>query len=172
MKVKNNWQKRLKILVSACLLGVKCRFDGKDALDEKLISILKKIHTIVIGVCPEEIGGLIGIRGPFEIVGESSKIWQGKAKIIDREGFNMSRYFINGANTVCKIATLNNIDFAILKSNSPACSSEFIYDGTFKNRLKKGMGICAYLLKKKGVKVISENEFKNKFRYKPKRSKI
>jgi len=160
------------VLVSACLLGVKTRFDGKDCFDDNLIFILKKANAKIICICPEEMGGLIGIRGPFEIMGETKKLWEGKAKVINKKGINLTQYFIKGAEIVCKIAILSKIDFAILKSNSPACSPKFIYDGTFKNKLKKGIGVCAYLLKKRGIKIISENGFKRKFRYNSKGSRI
>jgi uncharacterized protein YbbK (DUF523 family) len=134
-------------LCSACLLGIKCRYDGKHNLNEKVVELAKKEK--LIPVCPEHLGGLPTPREPAEIRG---------SRVITRSGKDVTEYFERGAKKVLKIAKFLKVKEAILKQASPSCGSGKIYDGTFSGRIIKGDGITAKLLKKNGIRVISEEE--------------
>ena len=145
------------VIVSACLLGRKCRYDGRDCLDKSLIEALKDCK--VVGVCPEELGGLKGKRGPFEIIGKAEDVFFKKAKVVGKKGEDVTESFIKGTERAFKIAVSNKIKLAILKSRSPSCSPDFVYDGTFNNILRKGLGLFAYLLKNSGIIIVNNEKF-------------
>jgi len=132
-------------ITSACLLGIKCRFDGRSNLNEDIIDLCK--NDIIIPVCPEKFGGLPTPRPPSELI---------KNKVIMKSGRDVTKSFKEGAKEVLRIAQLYGVDEAIFKDGSPACGCGEIYDGTFLNRIIKGDGIATKLLKKNGIKVISE----------------
>ncbi|MEM1551879.1 MAG: DUF523 domain-containing protein [Candidatus Bathyarchaeia archaeon] len=134
-------------LCSACLLGIKCRYDGRDALNEKVIELLKT--EILIPVCPEQLGGLPTPREPAEIRDE---------RVITRSGKDVTENFKRGAEEVLKIAKLFDIKEAVLKQGSPSCGCGHIYNGTFSGKTVKGDGITTALLKKHGIKVITEED--------------
>ncbi|MEM2249174.1 MAG: DUF523 domain-containing protein [Candidatus Bathyarchaeia archaeon] len=134
-------------LCSACLLGIKCRYDGRDALNEKVIELLKT--EILIPVCPEQLGGLPTPREPAEIRDE---------RVITRSGKDVTENFKRGAEEVLKIAKLFDIKEAVLKQGSPSCGCGRIYNGTFSGKTVKGDGITTALLKKHGIKVITEED--------------
>lgn len=146
------------ILASACLLGKKCRFDGRDSLDHQLIDFLKGFQ--VIGVCPEELVGLRGLRGPFEIKGDTKDVFCNKAKVTSIKGRDVTDKFIKAAYKILDIAEKKNVELAILKSKSPTCSPDFIYNGKFSHTLKRGLGVTAYILKENKIKIISNDQFK------------
>lgn len=137
----------MKILVSACLLGVPCRYDAKSKPDERVIALSKK-HEL-IPVCAEVLGGLETPRIPAEIVGD---------KVLRRDGVDVTREYHSGAQCVLDIAIQNSCKIAILKSKSPSCGKGKIYDGTYTKTLKDGNGICADLLMKNGIMVLTERE--------------
>ena len=132
-------------IVSACLIGVACRYDGKSFPSDYAIELAKK--GLAIPVCPEQLGGLPTPRNSAEIV-------EGRVK--DKNGKDYTQAFELGAKEALKIAELMNVDEAILKSNSPSCGCGRIYDGTFSGKLKEGNGIFTQLLLDKGIKVRSE----------------
>ncbi|MCD6412065.1 DUF523 domain-containing protein [bacterium] len=134
-------------LCSACLLGVKCRYDGKSNLNRKVLKLAKK--EILIPVCPEQLGGLPTPREKAEQKG---------GRVITQSGKDVTKNFIRGAQEVLKIAKRLKIKEAILKQRSPSCGSGQIYDGSFKGKVIKGDGITAKLLKKHGIKVITEED--------------
>ncbi|MEM2412514.1 MAG: DUF523 domain-containing protein [Candidatus Bathyarchaeia archaeon] len=134
-------------LCSACLLGVKCRYDGKSALNKKVVTLLKS--EILIPVCPEQLGGLPTPREPAEIVGK---------RVITRSGVDVTENFVRGARETLRIAKMFNIGEAILKQGSPSCGYGRIYDGTFSGKTKEGEGITAALLRKHGIKIITEED--------------
>lgn len=137
--------KRKIKLCSACLLGIKCRYDGRSKPNKKVIDLSRK--EILIPVCPEQLGGLPTPReGPEQ---------QGK-KVITKSGKDVTKNFKMGAEQVLKLAKLFGIKKAILKQRSPSCGCGQIYDGTFSNRIIKGDGVTASLLKKNKIKVITE----------------
>lgn len=137
----------MNILVSACLLGVACRYDGKSKVNE-LVTALGDKHTL-IPVCAEIFGGLPTPRVPAEIVGD---------KVINRDGTDVTENYVRGAKEVLRLAKLYGAKTAILKERSPACGSGKIYDGSFTGTLISGDGICTRLLKENGIKVIGESE--------------
>ncbi len=134
-------------LCSACLLGIKCRYDGKINPNQKVLNLTEK--EILIPVCPEQLGGLSTPREPVE---------QNQGRSMTKTGKDVTENFINGANQVLKLAKLFGIKEAILKQKSPSCGCGKIYDGTFSNKLIKGDGVTAALLKKNGIKVITEED--------------
>ena len=137
----------MKILVSACLLGVKCRYDGKDNFSEKVKKLGEK-HEL-IPVCPEIMGGLPTPREPSERRGE---------KVVSRTGKDVTDNFLRGAEETLRLAKLFSCDCAVLKERSPSCGSGRIYDGTFSSTLTEGYGVTAQLLRENGIKVYGENE--------------
>lgn len=143
-------------LVSACLMGINCKYNGGNNNNIKIKEFLKNKDFIM--VCPEELGGLDTPRIPCEIANTENGI-----RVINKEGKDMTKNFIDGANKVLDIAKTNGIKKAILKSKSPSCGKGFIYDGSFNSKLIKGDGITASLLKKNEIKVFTEEEIENLF---------
>ncbi len=137
----------MNILISACLTGVKCRYDGKDKNSIDL-SVLGKKHNL-FPVCPEVDGGLNVPRPPAEII---------NGKVINTEGTDVTAAYHRGAQLALKTALDNNCTAAILKARSPSCGKGEVYDGTFSKTLIPGDGILAALLIEHGIKVYTENE--------------
>ena len=135
------------ILVSACLLGVPCRYDGTDKADERLLA-LAKTHTL-IPVCPEQLGGLCTPRPPAERSG---------ARVRTQNGEDVTDAFRRGAEQTLFLARLLGCETAILKANSPSCGSGSIYDGSFQKHLIPGEGMTAALLRQNGIAVLSEQD--------------
>ena len=136
------------ILVSACLLGIGCRYDCKIKANEKVIALSQK--ETLIPVCPEQLGGRPTPRRPVEI---------SKGCVLEKDGTEHTEEFIKGAEETLKIANLNNIKKAILKSNSPSCGFGKVYDGTFSKTLTYGNGITAELLNKNDIEIKNEHNF-------------
>lgn len=134
-------------IVSACLAGVKCRYDSSDKPCQKVIDLVKKGEAIP--VCPEQLGGLTTPRIPSEIKGD---------KVFRQDGKDLTAEFERGAKEALKITQLAGCKEAILKSSSPSCGSGKIYDGTFSGKLTEGDGIFTRLLKKNNIKVLTEEE--------------
>jgi len=144
-------------LCSACLLGIKCRYDNKSKPNKKVIKLSKK--EVLIPVCPEQLGGLPTPRILQEIQGCFGKdILAGKGKVLNKKKEDVTRQFIRGAQETLKIAKLFGIKEAIFKQRSPSCGSGQIYDGTFSEKIIKGDGVTTTLLKKNGIKVLSEED--------------
>ena len=137
----------MNILVSACLLGCACRYDGACKPCEKVLALSKK-HTL-IPFCPEVYGGLPTPRPPSEIV---------CGRVINSEGKDVTTEYEKGAKEALRIAKLFGCKVAILKAKSPSCGKGEIYDGTFSKTLCKGDGICAALLMQSGIEVFTEDE--------------
>lgn len=137
----------MKILVSACLLGHNCKYNGGNNRNEQVLDFLQG-HE-VIPICPESLGKLPVPRPPAEIV---------NGVVINKEGKSVDAEFRSGAAKALEIALTNKIDLAILKANSPSCGSNQIYDGTFTGTKIPGDGIFVRLLKEKGIKVLTEKE--------------
>lgn len=134
---------QMKIMVSACLIGEKCKYNGKDNYSEKLIEYIKG-HE-VIAVCPEVTGGLTVPRRPCEIV---------NGMVINKDGESKDAEFRKGAKICLKRALDEKIDLAILQSRSPSCAVKQIYDGSFSGKLIDGQGIFAKMLSENGIKVM------------------
>lgn len=144
------------ILISACLTGIPCRYDGKANLAEiaqKLVTAKKAIY-----VCPEIAGGLSTPRDPAEIVGGSGEdVLDGKARVITDQGVDVTEQFIAGAEYTLHLAKEAGATFVILKENSPSCGSTYIYDGSFQSKKVTGDGVTSALLKRHGFQVGSEH---------------
>jgi uncharacterized protein YbbK (DUF523 family) len=134
-------------IVSACLAGINCRYDGESRPNELIVKLV--IKGKAIPVCPEQLGGLPTPRTPAENRG---------TKAFTKDGRNVTKEFIKGAKEGLKIAKLCRCKEAILQSKSPSCGCGKIYDGTFSGKLISGDGIFAKLLKQNGIKVITEND--------------
>lgn len=136
-----------KIIVSACLLGNKVRYDGKDSFKEEIAMLSEKYE--LIPVCPEVLGGLMIPRDPAEING---------SLVLTNKGKDVTMNFREGAQTVLDLCKENHISKAIMKSKSPSCGKGKIYDGSFSHHLIDGNGIAVELLLKNNIKVYNENE--------------
>lgn len=143
-------------IISACLCGVNCKYNGLNNVNAKCLELFEKGEAIL--VCPEELGGLSTPRRPAEIVGISSDVLHGSAIVINNINEDVSLEFIKGAYETLEIVKLNNIKNAILKEGSPSCGVNFIYDGKFNGNKIKGCGITTLILQENGINVISERE--------------
>lgn len=139
-----------KILISACLIGDKTKYDGKSNYHPLVKELLEKYELVPF--CPEVEGGLPTPRQPSEIV---------KDKVMSAQGKDVTNNFKSGASKALMICQYLGIKTAILKEGSPSCGLNQIYDGTFTGRKIKGSGITAQLLIKNGIKVISENDIED-----------
>lgn len=135
------------VLISACLLGEKCRYDGKDNLIKELDEI-RKICKL-IPVCPEVMGGLSTPRNPSEIVGE---------KVVMNDGTDVTKEYEKGARIALETALENGCKIALMKAKSPSCGNGKVYDGTFSKTLTDGDGVTVRLLKENGIAVFDETE--------------
>ncbi|WP_419761369.1 DUF523 domain-containing protein [Anaeromassilibacillus senegalensis] len=135
------------ILVSSCLLGCACRYKGDDCKNEKILKLAKE--HVLLGVCPEQMGGLETPRDPSEIVGD---------KVLSCAGRDVTAQYQKGAEAALYLAKLNHVDFAILKAKSPSCGKELIYDGTFTGNKVPGNGVTVSLLLENGIPVYTEDE--------------
>lgn len=133
----------MKVIVSACLVGDNCKYNGGNNLNQKMMDFLQS-HEI-IKVCPEVLGGLPTPRPSAEIV---------DGKVINTEGKNITKEFSLGAQKAFEIVQKENPDLIILQSRSPSCGIKQIYDGSFSGRKIEGQGIFAALCIKAGCKVL------------------
>ncbi len=140
-----------KILVSNCLLGFPCRYKGDGCKNMKVLELAKS--NTLIGVCPEQMGGLSTPRNPAEIVGNS---------VISCTGIDVTEQYNRGAKQALELALMNNVDYAVLKSKSPSCGKGIIYDGTHTGKLIEGDGVTVKLLKENGIPVYTEEEIPSK----------
>jgi uncharacterized protein YbbK (DUF523 family) len=136
-----------KVLISACLLGEKCRYDGLAKEVKGIINLTK--YYDLIPVCPEVSGGLKTPRTPSEIKDN---------KVISKTGKDVTENYLNGAYWASSICNIYHIKLAILKEDSPSCGSHFIHDGSFSGKKIPGKGMTTRKLEKQGIKVINEEE--------------
>ena len=145
------------IAVSACLLGINCKYNGNNNENKKVANYLKDKKYILI--CPEQLGGLSTPRNPAEIIdGNGYDVIDGKSNIKDNQGKDVTKEFLNGASECLKIANMYGCKKAILKEGSPSCGSNFIYDGTFSGNKTEGVGTTTALFRDNKIEVISEND--------------
>lgn len=147
MKIERNET----ILISACLMGVNCKWNGESNLQDKLLELAKFCHVIL--VCPEQLGGLSTPRNPAEIVSSNP------IKVMDKMGNDITLAYVKGSLEVLRLVKLFSIKKAILKAKSPSCGNKQTYDGTFTHNLIPREGVTAKLLKEHKVKIINEIEF-------------
>lgn len=137
----------MKILVSACLLGKNCKYNGGNNLNQGVLDFIEG-HE-VIGVCPEQLGGLSTPRLPAEIV---------DGVVTNKEGVSVDNEFRKGAQAALAADLENKVDLAILQSRSPSCGVKEIYDGSFSGKKIKGQGVFAKLLSAHGIKVLDAED--------------
>ena len=139
------------MLVSACLAGQCCRYDGKSCTVSQVEEWVKSGKAVPI--CPEVAGGLEVPRTPCEIRSTA----QGDRRVLSKNGRDCTDAFMRGAKEALRITKQFNISKAVLKSHSPSCGYGQIYDGTFTGRLVGGNGMTAELLSQNGVEIYDEN---------------
>ena len=139
---------RKRILVSACLLGVCCRYDGRGNPSAQVLDLLKRDDLELIPVCPEQLGGLPTPRLPSERVED---------RIINRAGEDVTDQFQRGAAEALRLARSYGCDVAVLKERSPSCGCGRIYDGSFTGTLTEGNGVTTELLLSAGIQVVGES---------------
>lgn len=146
------------ILISACLLGVNCKYDGKNNLNEKIVEYFKDKN--IIPVCPEQLGGLSTPRLSSEIKdGDGRDVLEGTTKVMNNSGNDVTGQFIKGAYETLKLARTLGVTKAVLKARSPSCGVGEIYNGDFNGTLIEGDGVTAALLKSKGIEVYDDGDF-------------
>ena len=136
-----------KLLISACLLGVPCRYDGKSKPLADIARLREKYE--LIPVCPEQLGGLPTPRNPSERIG---------GRVVMADGSDVTAQYRKGAQCSLERYRREGCAAAVLKERSPSCGSGEIYDGTFSHMVISGDGVTAELLKKNGIRVYGESE--------------
>lgn len=136
----------MNILVSACLLGVCCRYDGASKPNEAVLKLLER-HTL-IPICPEQLGGLATPRPPAERQGDAVRT---------QSGADVTEQYRRGAEEALRLCRIYGCQAAVLKERSPSCGAGAVYDGTFSGSLIHGDGVTAELLKANGIPVYGES---------------
>ena len=154
---ENNWRVIIIgcYLVSACLLGVNCRYDGGSNLQPDIIDLVKNHGHTLIPLCPEQLGGLPTPRAPAEIKGgDGQLVLAGKARVLNIDGEDVTACFLLGAEQAWQLARVFGAEGAILKEGSPSCGTGTIYDGSFQKKMIRGYGVTSALLINQGLAVI------------------
>lgn len=147
-------------IISACLCGINCRYNGKGFENKKCKELLRDGRAIV--VCPEQLGGLSTPRNPAELQALAENIIdKNNGNIIDCNRNDVTKAFVSGAYETLKIAKAAGINKAILKDGSPSCGVNNVYDGSFTGKKIKGKGLTAYLLESEGITVFSDDEIED-----------
>ena len=145
------------VLISRCLLGEKCRYDGGAKPCAAAIRFSKENECVP--VCPEALSGLDIPRSPCEICGgDGNDVLCGKARVVASDGKDRTDEFIAGARSVLETAKICGAEVAVFKARSPSCGCGSIYDGTFSGMLRSGDGVAAALLRQNGIRVVTEEE--------------
>lgn len=139
----------MNVLISACLLGMACRYDGKIKTYEAIDTLMEEAQITFIPVCPEQAGGLATPRVAAE---RSGKL------VITADGKDVTAQYEHGAAEALRLAVRYQCAYAVLKERSPSCGSKRIYDGTFTRTLRDGTGVTAALLTANGITVFDETE--------------
>jgi uncharacterized protein YbbK (DUF523 family) len=148
---------KMKVLISACLMGEVVRYDGQPAgISSAFLEDLKRSGRL-FPFCPEVAAGLPVPRPPCEICGGTGKdVLRGKARVMTKTGDDATRAFILGARMALESMAENDLRVAILKRRSPSCGSDLIYDGSFSGNLIPGRGVTASYLEEVGIPVFNE----------------
>ena len=136
-------------LVSACLAGVRCRYDGRCCPNETVARLVARGEAVP--VCPEQLAGLPTPRPCCEIDRENGRV-------VSRDGRDLTEAFARGAQRALAIAKAAGVRRAVLKSRSPSCGRGLVYDGSFTGKLISGDGVTAKLLAENGVEIYTEND--------------
>ncbi|MFP5352289.1 MAG: DUF523 domain-containing protein [Actinomycetota bacterium] len=145
------------VLVSACLAGRACRYDGGSNPDQGIGRLVVEGRAVL--VCPEEDGGLGTPRPPAEIVGgDGHDVLDGKARVVTKQGGDVTTEYVRGAELALAAARQAGATTAVLKSRSPSCGKGCVYDGSFTATLAEGDGVTAALLRRNGIEVLTDEE--------------
>lgn len=136
-----------RVLISACLLGVRCRYDGKGNGAQRIDELMSLAQ--LVPVCPEILGGLQTPRVPCE---------RREGRVFNRDGEDKTAAFERGAQEALRIGEIFGARYALLKQRSPSCGSREIYDGSFSGRCIPGQGVAAELLRQHGYAVYGEDQ--------------
>lgn len=143
-------------IISACLCGVNCKYNGENNLSERCMKLFREGKAVL--VCPEQLGGLSTPRDPVELNNEASEVINGNGKALSNQGEDVTKQFIDGAYETLRIAKELGATKAVLKEGSPSCGSNYIYDGTFSRNKIKGKGITAQILENEDITVFSDED--------------
>lgn len=145
------------VLVSACLAGRACAYDGSARPDETILELVREGRAIL--VCPEEEGGLGTPRPAAEIAGGSGEaVLDGRAQVVTDGGIDVTAQYLEGARIAVVRARDQGCAAAVLKARSPACGCGHIYDGSFSKTLREGEGVAAAALRRAGIEVFTDEE--------------
>ncbi|MBG0777247.1 MAG: DUF523 domain-containing protein [Desulfovibrionaceae bacterium] len=136
-----------RTIVSACLAGIFCRYDGSTRANAKVVNLIRRGEALP--VCPEQLGGLPTPRPPCERRGD---------RVLNSEGCDVTAPFARGAEEALRLARLAGCTRAVLQSRSPSCGLGRIHDGSFRGRLVDGNGVFAALLLENGFTVLTEDD--------------
>jgi len=144
-------------LISACLLGLPCTWDGADKRNKNAIELAHSEK--LIPVCPEQLGGLPTPRIAQEIQdGSGEDVLDGRRRVLNKSGDDVTEEFLRGAEEALKIANQMEIKEFIGRSRSPSCGFGQIYDGSFSGQLAPGNGVTVALLMRNGIRIISSDD--------------
>jgi len=151
--------KKEKILISSCLVGINSQWDGGEKRNQKLIDLVKSGSAVFM--CPEQAGGMPTPREPSEIEHgkKATDVLAEAGKVLTRSGKDVTKEYVEGAKQVLALCKELGIIVAILKEKSPSCGSNKTYDGTFTGTKVSGKGVTAELLTQHGIQVYSEENF-------------
>jgi uncharacterized protein YbbK (DUF523 family) len=146
------------IMLSACLAGVPCVYDGSHKAHPVFEEMARKGAAVLF--CPEVLGGLKVPHPPSEIAGgDGGVVLRGRARVVSRDGCDVTVFFVRGAKKALAMAKKNEVKKAVMKARSPSCGCGRIYDGTFSRVLVDGDGVTAALFKENGIEVVSDEEY-------------
>ena len=151
-----------KLVISRCLLGAACRYDGRSKPNQTIIDFVSNLQEGIdyITICPETAGGLSIPRAPGEITAKSTAdVLSGSGKVESQDGKDYTPAFINGAQECCQNVLDFGAETAILKAKSPSCGVGQVYDGTFTRSLRNDDGVAAAMLKQAGLKLFTEKDW-------------
>ena len=149
----------LRVLVSACLLGERVRYDGGEATSSSAILERWLAEGRLVPFCPEVAGGLGVPRPPAEIQGGGGgDVLEGRAQVLTVSGADVTRPFRAGAEMALLAARAAGVGLAVLKDGSPSCGSTSVYDGSFTRTRRPGQGVTAALLEREGIPVFSQDQ--------------
>lgn len=147
-----------KIIISACLAGIPCRYDGSHRAIPELCRLVREGEAVP--VCPEILGGLATPRPPAEIRGgDGCAVIAGSARVSTLDGNDLSEAYLAGAAAMHRFAAGLGCKTAVLKDRSPSCGVREIYDGSFAGALRPGSGVAACYLRSRGIEVLTADEF-------------
>ncbi|MBF0544424.1 MAG: DUF523 domain-containing protein [Candidatus Riflebacteria bacterium] len=153
-----------KILISGCLAGLSCSYDGqikseKSTVFREIFGKAEKLGYSFIPFCPEQAGGLATPRKPAELQTNAENILENRGKIVSISKTDVTENFIKGAKETKKVCELFSVSGVILKEKSPSCGKRKVYSGKFDGNLIDGMGLTCFLLSKCGFQIFSDEEF-------------